>query len=57
MKKYLVEFTHIDGKVETLEFLTDRLDWTIEQYCRNRAISNFQVLQEGVADTKKMLLG
>lgn len=57
MKKYLVEFTHIDGKVETLEFLTDRLDWTIEQYCRNRAVSTYQVLQEGVADTKKMLLG
>ena len=57
MKKYLVEFTHINGKVETVEFITDRLDWTIEQYCRHRAISTHQVINEGIADTKKMLLG
>ena len=57
MKKYIVEFTHIDGKVETVEFITDRLDWTVEQYCRNRAISNHQVINEGSVDTKKMLLG
>jgi hypothetical protein len=57
MKKYLVEFTHLNGTVETVEFLTDRLDWTVEQYCRNRAISKHQVIEEGVADTRKMLLG
>lgn len=57
MKKYLVEFTHLNGTVETVEFITDRLDWTIEQYSRHRAISNFQVINEGTADTKKMLLG
>ena len=39
MKKYLVEFTHLDGTVETVEFITDRLHWTIDQYCRNRSIS------------------
>ena len=57
MKKYIVEFTHIDGKVETVEFITDRLDWTVEQYCRNRAVTNHQVINEGSVDTKKMLLG
>ena len=57
MKKYIVEFTHINGKVETVEFITDRLDWTIEQYSRHRAIANHQVINEGTADTKKMLLG
>lgn len=57
MKKYLIEFTHLDGKIEVIEFITDRLEWTIDQYCRHRAISNHQVIEEGVADTKKMLLG
>lgn len=57
MKKYLVEFTHLNGNKEVIEFITDRLEWTIEQYCRHRAISNHQVIEEGVADTKKMLLG
>lgn len=57
MKKYLVEFTHLNGNTEVIEFITDRLDWTVEQYCRHRAISKHQVIEEGVADTKKMLLG
>lgn len=57
MKKYLVEFTHLNGNKEVIEFITDRLDWTIDQYCRHRAISKHQVIEEGVADTKKMLLG
>jgi len=57
MKKYLVEFTHLNGEKETVEFITDKLEWSVDQYCRNRAISNHQVINEGSVDTKKMLLG
>lgn len=57
MKKYVVEFTHLNGEKETVEFITDRLEWTIDQYCRNKAISNHEVINEGSVDTKKMLLG
>ncbi len=41
MKKYLVEFKHLDGTVEQMEFTTDKIDWTIEQYGRNRQIAMF----------------
>ena len=57
MKKYIVEFKHLNGEKEVVEFLTDRIEWSIDQYYRNRAISSHQVLEEGTADTKKMLLG
>lgn len=57
MKKYIVEFTMTDGSKEEVEFITDRLEWTIEQWCRNRSVSNHQVLNEGTIDRKQMLLG
>lgn len=57
MKKYIVEFTYLDGKKEEVEFITDRIDWTIDQYRRNRMIANSQVLEEGSSKSKKMLLG
>jgi len=57
MKKYIVEFKLVDGTTQEVEFLTDKIDWTIEQYCRNRAVTSHQVLQEGSSNTKKMLFG
>ena len=57
MKKYIVEFTYLDGTKEEVEFLTDRIDWQIAQYRRNRMIANSQVLEEGSTNSKKMLLG
>lgn len=57
MKKYIVEFTMTDGSKEEVEFITDRLEWTIDQWCRNRSVSNHQVLNEGTIDRKQMLLG
>ena len=57
MKKYIVEFTYLDGTKEEVEFITDRIDWTIEQYRRNRMIASSQVLKEGSSNSKKMLLG
>ena len=57
MKKYIVEFTYLDGTKEEVEFLTDRIDWTVAQYRRNRMIASSQVLEEGLTNSKKMLLG
>lgn len=57
MKKYLIEFTHIDGTVEEVELTTDRLEWTIQQWCRNRAIADHKVISESSGNSKQMLLG
>jgi hypothetical protein len=57
MKKYIIEFTMTDGTVEEIELLTDKLDWSIEQWCRNRSVSGHKVLEEGSSNTKRMLFG
>jgi len=57
MKKYIVEFTYLDGTKEEVEFLTDRIDWTIEQYRRNKMIASSQVINENNTNGKKMLFG
>lgn len=57
MKKYIVEFTYLDGTKEKVEFLTDRIDWTVEQYIRNREIAASEVVNENSANSKKMLFG
>ena len=56
-KKYLIEFTHADGSVEEVELVTDRLKWSIDQWCRNRAIVSHKILKEGSSNAKNMLLG
>ena len=55
MKKYIVEFTMIDGSKEEVEFTTDRLQWSIDQWMRNRAVSGHQILEEGNSNNKQML--
>ena len=57
MKTYLVEFTHTDGTVEEVTFTSDRLEWTIEQWCRNRSIINHKIISEGTSNSKQMLFG
>lgn len=57
MKKYIVEFKMTDGTIVEMEFITDRIDWTIEQYCRNRSVVKHQILEEGSSKSKKMLFG
>ena len=57
MKKYIIEFTYLDGTKEEVEFNTDNLVWTVDQYCRNRKIVNHQVLNENNAKQKKKLFG
>jgi len=56
MKKYLIEFTYLTGEVEEIEFETDRgLEWTVEQFSRNRSVVKHKVLSEVSTSSKKML--
>lgn len=57
MKKYLVEFVYLDGTKEEVEFKTDKIDWTITQYYRNRMITSHTILTEGSNNGKQMLFG
>lgn len=57
MKKYIVEFTMVDGSKEEVEFTTDRLQWTIDQWMRNRSVSSHQIIEEGTSNSKQMLFG
>lgn len=57
MKKYIIEFTHTNGEKETVELTTDRLEWSIQQWCRNRSIVKHEIIEEGSSNSKSMLLG
>ena len=46
MKKYTIEFIHQDGKIEEVELITDRIEWSIDQWKRNRAIINHKIIKE-----------
>ena len=56
-KKYLIEFTHSDGKKEEVELVSDRIEWSIEQWSRNRSIVKYEILEEGNNNNKQMLFG
>jgi hypothetical protein len=57
MKHFIVEFTYSDGTTEQIEFNTDRgLQWTIEQWSRNRAVVKSKLINESAASNKRMLL-
>jgi hypothetical protein len=59
-KKYIIEFTHQDGKVEEVELITDRIEWSIEQWKRNRAIVNHKIIKEESSNqnnNQQMLFG
>jgi hypothetical protein len=56
MKKYIIEFTYLNGEAEEVEFETDRgLDWTIEQFSRNRSVTSHKIISEVSTSSKKML--
>lgn len=56
-KTYLVEFTHSNGNKEEVEFITDNIDWSIQQWCRNRSIVDQQIISENSFNNKGMLYG
>ena len=51
-KIYNIEITeyHSDGsddtKVNMIQLETDRLDWSMDQYCRNRQVKSWRVISE-----------
>jgi|TARA_R110001632_G_scaffold153_4_gene487 hypothetical protein len=56
MKKYIIEFTYLNGETEELVFETDRgYDWTIQQFSRNRSVANHKLISESSTSSKKML--
>ena len=57
MKKLIIEFTHVSGEVEEVEFTTDRdYDWTVQQWSRNRRVASYKVISENSVNNKGMLL-
>lgn len=55
-KKYIIEFTFSNGEIEEVEFETDRgLEWTIEQFSRNRSVIGHRIISEVSTSSKKML--
>ena len=58
MKKYIIEFTHLDGSVEEVELTTDRLEWSIQQWSRNRAVASHKIIKEENSNgSSQMLFG
>ena len=59
-RKYLVEFTYQTGEVEEVELITDRIEWSINQWSRNRPIINHKIIatiNEHPNNHNKMLFG
>ena len=56
-KTYLVEFIEASGTVYEFEFLTNNIEASIEQYCRNKHIVEHRIINEGAGDKKQMLFG
>ena len=56
-KKYLEEFTMADGSVENIELITNNIELSIDQWSRNSAVSNYEILDEGKTNSKRMLFG
>jgi hypothetical protein len=56
-KKYLVEFTEANGTTYEFEFLTDNIEFSIDQYTRNKTIISHRIINEGTTGKKQMLFG
>tara|TARA_X000001316_G_C921687_1_gene36220 strand:+ start:451 stop:627 length:177 start_codon:yes stop_codon:yes gene_type:complete len=56
-KKYIVEFTHSDGTVESIELVTEDIQWSVDQWMRNRPVVKYEILEEGQSSNKRMLFG
>lgn len=56
-KKYIVEFTELNGSKYEFEFLTEDIELSIDQYCRNRSITRHRIINEGAGGRKQMLFG
>ena len=57
MKTYIVEFTYGDGTIEEVTLTTDRIEWSIDQWMRNRYVVDHKSISEGSNNNKQMLFG
>ena len=57
MKKFIVEFTYTNGSQEEVSFETENIEWSIDQYYRNRAITSHTIIKEDNSSSKQMLFG
>ena len=46
MKEYIVEINYLNGRSFTKVFKTDKLQWTMEQYQRNRVAFEWKVVED-----------
>jgi hypothetical protein len=44
MITYNIELTYLDGSTDEIELTTDRLEWSMNQYQRNREPFTWKVL-------------
>lgn len=56
-KKYLIEFKYANGELEEVELTTDNIEWSIQQWCRNRHVVGHKIINEGNTNNKQMLFG
>ena len=42
-KRYIIEIKYSDDKVEELDIRTDDIEWSMEQYQRNRTPFNWKI--------------
>ncbi len=56
-KKYLIEFKHGDGNTERIELTTDNIEYSIQQWMRNRHVVDYEILEESSSNSKQMLFG
>lgn len=43
-KTYMIQLEYLNGDMETIELTTDRLEWSMDQYGRNREPFNWRVI-------------
>lgn len=56
-KTYKVTFTEEGKGTYIFEFTTDNIQKAISEYCRNRAIVSYGILEEQTQASKQLLLG
>jgi hypothetical protein len=56
MKRYIVEFTHLNGDKEEVELVTDRIQWSIDQWSRHRAVASHKIIKEENSNSDSQML-
>ena len=48
--EYQITYTNMDDTQDTVKISTDRIDWTLDQYARNRDIRSYDMITYQVWD-------